>query len=183
MTTWMRHAVSLLTAGGLALLAAVPAGSAPVQQQAKSFVPGCWKGTGKGPLVGSASPAPGLKVNMDKSSFSFVLHATKHTVLGGLEVNGHGGGEAKASGVTATVELRVSGNLDLTGNPSHVVADGDLAMKGAIVVAGVTSALNQALPVNAMPLTIKTATATKVTGTAGNSTWSAVRVGKSCITP
>jgi len=178
----VRQAASLLLLVGVGLIVALPAWGVAAKQQAKIFAPGCWKGTGHG-FLGSKSPAAGLKFNINKSSLTFRLLVTKDNAVGSLEMAGHGGGEATVSGVTATVEMQVSGNLALSGKPSKVAADGDVDYKGAIVVAGTTQELNFTTPVDALPLTIKTATPTKVTGTVGNATWSAVRAGstfKSC---
>jgi hypothetical protein len=169
----------LVAAAGLTLVLALPAG-APARPLVKAFGPGCWKGTGHGSIAGTHSPAKGLTFTIDKSAVTFMLGVdSKRHALGDLDVVGHGSGDVNANGVTATVEIRVTSDISLFGTASKVVADGDLKYTGAVVIGGASSPLNFTAPVDHLPLVIKTATATRVSGTVGNATWTAIRVRKS----
>jgi hypothetical protein len=171
-------AVVLLAAGALPL--AVPAGAPAQPAVAKAFASGCWKGKGKGNIIGVSSPTPGITINIDTNAYTFVLHVTKKVAAGKLNMKGHGTGVVSASGVTATADITVTGNLGLSGTPSKVSIKGQTNVQGSVSVAGTTVPINFSGPVNGVPLKIKSVTPTKATGTAGKSTWTAARVGKTC---
>jgi hypothetical protein len=159
------------------------AGAATPASRAKAFPTGCWKGKGHGTIIGISSPAPGVTVNLDKASYTFKLGVFKSKdVIGFLDFVGHGTGSVSAGGTTTYVELALAGKMDLTGTPSKVVMNGDVDMKGVAMVGATSIPLDFSGPVTNVPLTIKAVAPTKVTGTAGKSVWTALRVGKPCIT-
>jgi hypothetical protein len=177
----MRRSLAILVAPVVAaLVVAVPTGAQ--SSKVKAFAPGCWKGKGQGNIIGLSSPAPGITVNISKSSYTFKLAVLKTQAVGFLDFVGHGTGSSTVGGVTTDVELDMKGDLDLTGTPSKVVINGDVAIKGVAIVGGASVPLDLSGPVSNVPLTITTAAPTKVAGTAGKSKWTAVRVAKKpCI--
>lgn len=145
----------------------------------KAFPIGCWKGKGQGLVIGEQkAPAPGLSINIDKSQYTFILLVTKKTAVGGLDLKAHGSGEMHAKGIDGTVELSITGDLDITGNAKHLVVDGPLRFRGAAVANGVSVPLNFTHEASAGELEVNTATPKKVTGVAGTSTWTAVWTSK-----
>jgi hypothetical protein len=168
----VRRTASFLLLVGVGLIVALPTGGAAAQRQAKAFPPGCWKGTGQGFLGPKSLGAIG-SFKIDKSSFTFVLHATENTATGTLGMTGHGAGTANGGGVSAKVDLGINGNLHLAGKPAHVVATGTVRYKGEWVLLGKTQVIDFPRPVG-LPLTIKTVAPQKVTGIAGGSPWVAV---------
>jgi hypothetical protein len=175
----MRRAPLLVLVVLAASLVALPVG-AHASPAAKAFAVGCWKGHGVGDIVGISSPAPGITLNVDRSGYTFDLAATSTIVAGKLELDGHGTATATASGVSATADITVSGDLDITGTRSHPAINGTVNLSGNVAVAGTTIPINFDEPVSSVPMTIKTAKPKKVTGRAGKSTWTAARVGASC---
>jgi hypothetical protein len=142
---------------------------------AKAFPIGCWKGKGQGLMIGELKPpAPGLTINIDKSQYTFTLLVTKKTALGSLELDAHATGEMNANGLSGTVELTITGDLDITGNAKHLIVDGPLRYKGAVVVNGVSAPIDTTHEASEGQLEINTVKPKKVTGVAGTSTWTAV---------
>jgi hypothetical protein len=171
----------LAVLAGSALVAVVlvwPLGTA-AHPLAKAFPIGCWKGKGQGLVIGEQQPpAPGLSINIDKSQYTFTLLVTRKTAVGGLDLNAHASGEMKANGLHGTVELAITGDLDITGNAAHLVVNGPLHYKGAVVANGISAPINATHESSPGQLEINTVKPKKVTGVAGTSTWTAVWTSK-----
>jgi hypothetical protein len=174
-----RRVVAALLATGLVAVVFIWPLSTAAQPAVKAFPIGCWKGKGQGLVIGEQkAPAPGLSIDINKSQYTFILLVTKKTAVGGLDLTAHGSGEMHAKGLNGTVELSITGDLDITGTAKHLVVDGPMHFKGAAIANGISVPLNFTHDADAGELEINTVTPKKVTGVAGTSTWTAVWTSK-----
>jgi hypothetical protein len=175
----MRPFASLgLTILGLAAVSILFVGGAPARPAAKTFPPGCWKGTGV--FNGSFKKGPvSATVTNGKLKFGLVVSAGKEPVaLGGLITTGHGTGHITVSGSSVDMEVNLTGDFDLHGSPSDVIVDGHYRYKGVALFQGTTIPVDIKLPVEGAPLVINGASGTTAHGQFGKSKWTAVRIAK-----
>ena len=149
------------------------AGSA--RSTGKAFGVGCWVGKG---VWDNTANVGGTTVTFSKATFDFKLHVTKGNAVGFLNIKGHATADNPA--IKASGEMKVDGELDLTGKPGNVMADGSYHLSGVVISSGVSVPLE--LDVDASgPMTITSVTKTTATGSLDKQKWTAHRIKGSCI--
>jgi hypothetical protein len=168
-------AAALAVAVLAALLAATPA---PASTEAKAFPPGCW--IGARPFTGTFANGPAkAKVTDGKLKLVVWVGGKPAMAVGFLTFTGIGAGSLTVAGSELVLEVKIVGDYDLTGTPAAVKVNGTYSMIGSAIGSGQfagTYPIKSKVPVKNALLTIKTVSATHVTGVFGQfGNWSATR--------
>jgi hypothetical protein len=171
------HSAAVFLMIAVVVVASTPAGSV----SAKTFPAGCWIGKTS---YGGTYASGGVNAKVTNGKQTFVLWVSNassplaRVAVGYIKQSGSGFGTLTISGSKLALQLKIAGDYELNGSASHVVATGRYTLTGVAKGTGQflpSIPVKLRYPVNGAVLTVKTVTATKVSGLFLKAPWSATK--------